>query len=324
MKSSLRLSVLMILVVYVPPLQYAFAQSYPSKPIRLIVPLAPGGGADIMARAVGQKLAANMGVPVVVDNRPGGATMIGTEIVARAPADGYTLVMATSSHAINPSLYLKIPFDPIKDFVAATLIATSPLVLAVHPSVPAKSVKELVALAKARPGKLNFASGGPAGIPHLAAELFKLMARIDLVHIPYKGMGPALIDLLGGQVDLLFSTPVASLPYVKSRKLRALAMTGTSRSPAFPDVPTVAETGYAGYEAGTWYALLAPAATPRDPINRLNSEVLKIIQAPEFRERLVSLGIEFVGSTPDAAIAYIKSEMAKWAKVIKQGNIRAD
>lgn len=324
MKSSLRLSVLMILVVYVPPLQYAFAQSYPSKPIRLIVPLAPGGGADIMARAVGQKLAANMGVPVVVDNRPGGATMIGTEIVARAPADGYTLVMATSSHAINPSLYLKIPFDPIKDFVAATLIATSPLVLAVHPSVPAKSVKELVALAKARPGKLNFASGGPAGIPHLAAELFKLMARIDLVHIPYKGMGPALIDLLGGQVDLLFSTPVASLPYVKSGKLRALAMTGTSRSPAFPDVPTVAETGYAGYEAGTWYALLAPAATPRDPINRLNSEVLKIIQAPEFRERLVSLGIEFVGSTPDAAIAYIKSEMAKWAKVIKQGNIRAD
>lgn len=299
-------------------------ESYPAKAIRLIVPLAPGGGGDIMARAIGQKLAENLRQPVIVDNRAGGATMIGTEIVARAPADGYTLVMATSSHAINPSLYPKIPFDPIKDFAAVTLIATSPLLLALHPSVPAKSVKELVDLAKARPGKLNFASGGPAGIPHLAAELFKLMARIDLVHIPYKGMGPALTDLLGGQVDLLFSTPVASLPYVRSGKLRGLAMTGIARSAAFPDIPTVAESGYAGYEAGTWYALLAPAATPREPINRLNTEVLKVIQVPELRERLVGLGVEFVGSMPDACIAYIKNEMAKWSKVIRQGNIRAD
>lgn len=300
------------------------SEAYPAKAIRVIVPLAPGGGGDIIARAVGQKLAENMRQPVVVDNRPGGATMIGTEIVARAAADGYTLVMATSSHAINPSLYPKIPFDPIRDFAAVTLIATSPLVLVLHPSVPAKSVKELVTLAKARTGKLNYASGGPAGIPHLAAELFKLMARIDLVHIPYKGMGPALTDLLGGQVDLLFSTPAASLPYVKRGRLRALAMTGAARSPAFPDIPTVAETGYPGYEAGTWYALLAPAGTPREPIQRLNSEVLKVIQMPALRQRLVGLGVEFVGSTPEACIAYIKNEMAKWAKVIKQENIRVD
>ena len=300
------------------------ASTYPDKAIRVVVPLAPGGGGDIIARAVGQRLAENLRQPVIVDNRAGGATMIGTELVARAPADGYTLVMATSSHAINPSLYPRIPFDPIKDFAAVSLIATSPLLLVLHPAIPAKTVQELVALAQSRPAKLNFASGGPAGIPHLAAELFKLMARIDLVHIPYKGMGLALTDLLGAQVDLLFSTPVASLPYVKTGRLRGLAGTGAARSPAFPDLPTVAETGYAGYEAGTWYALLAPAATPRQPINRLNAEVSKIIQVPDFRERLAGLGVEFVGGTPEACFATIKNEMAKWSQVIKQGNIRVD
>jgi tripartite-type tricarboxylate transporter receptor subunit TctC len=297
---------------------------YPNKAIRLIVPLAPGGGGDIMARAIGQRLTDNFRQSVIVDNRAGGATMIGTEIVARAPADGYTLVMATSSHAINPSLYPRLPFDPIKDFSAVTLIATSPLLLVLNPSLPAKTVKEFVALAQSRTAKLNFASGGPAGIPHLAAELFKMMAHVDLVHIPYKGMGLALTDLIGAQVDLLFSTPVASLPYVKSGRLRGIAGTGAVRSLAFPDIPTIAEAGYPGYEAGTWYALLAPAGTPRQAINRLNAEVLKIIQVPDLRERLADLGVEFVGSTPEACIESIKSELRKWSLVIKQSNIRAD
>lgn len=300
------------------------ASGYPARAIRLVVPIAAGGGGDIMARAVGQKLSENMGQPVVVDNRPGGSTIIGTEFVAKAAPDGYTLVLATSSHAINPALIPKIPFDPIKRFAAVTLFATSPLMLVVHPSVPAKSVKELVALAKKRPGKLNFASGGNAGLPHLAAELFKLMAGVDMAHIPYKGMGPALIEILGGQVDLLFSTPVASLPHVKNGKLQALAMTGPARSPATPGLPTVAESGYAGYEASAWYAILAPAAVPLERIDRLNREVQKIIQVSDFRERFAGLGVELVRTTPEECLAYIKSEMTKWSKVIKVASVRVD
>jgi len=302
----------------------AQAQTYPVKPIRLIVPLAPGGGADILSRSLAVPLSESLRQPVVVDNRPGGATMIGTELVAKSAPDGYTLVMASSSHAINPSLYPKTPFDPIKDFSAVTLIATSPMLLVVHPAVPAKTVKELAALAKSRPGKLNFASGGPAGIPHLAAELFKLMAGVDIVHVPYKGMGPALNELLGGQVDVLFSTPSASLPHVKTGKIRGLASTGAARSPAFPEFATIAESGYPGYEAGTWYALLAPAGTPHGALSRVNAETLQAIQVPAFRDRLTGLGVEFVGSTPEACLAYVRGEMTKWAKVVKAGNVRAE
>lgn len=301
----------------------ALAQSYPTKPIRLVVPLAPGGGGDLIARLIAQKISEPLGQSVVVDNRPGGSTIIGTELVARSQPDGYTLVMATSSHGINPSLY-KLPFDPVKDFTGVSFIATAPMMLTVHPNVPAKTVKELVAIAKANPGKLNYASSGTASIPHLAGELFNVSAGVKTVHIPYKGSGPALNDFLGGQVDMMFASPVPTIPHVKTGRLRAIAMASSKRSRAMPELPTVAESGFPGFEAATFYIVLGPANMPAPVVDKLSSEIIKASQLPDVRDRLSTEAAVVVGGTPQQAIAHIESEIARWAKVVKATGIKAN
>ena len=301
----------------------SIAQNFPAKPIRLVVPLAPGGGSDIVARLIAQKVSTAIGQPVVVDNRPGGSTMIGTEIVARAAPDGYTLVMATSSHGINPSLY-KLPFDPVRDFSGVAFVATTPLMLVVHPNVPARSVKELIAVAKARPGQLNYATAGSASIPHMASELFNIMAGVKTVHIPYKCSGPALNDLLSGQVDMMFASPIPALPFVKLGRLRAIAMTSAERSPAMPDLPTVMEAGVAGFEAGSYYIVLGPAHMPGAIVAKLNSEMLRAAQLPDLKDRMAAQGANVVGGTPQQAIAHIEKDIARWANVVKSAGITAN
>jgi tripartite-type tricarboxylate transporter receptor subunit TctC len=301
----------------------AGAQAYPIKPIRLIVPLAPGGGGDLVSRLLASRLAEHLGQTVIVDNRPGGSTIIGTELVARAQPDGYTLLMATSSHGINPSLY-KLPFDPIRDFTGISFFATSPMMLTVHPSVPATTVRELVALAQSRPGKLNFGSSGTASIVHLAGELLNTSANIKTIHIPYKGTGPALADLLGGQIDMMFASPVPTLPHVKSGKLRAIAMASLQRSPAIPELPTLAESGLPGFEAATYYIVLGPANLPAPIVSRLSSEITKVARQTDVRERLVLEGATVVGGTPQDAIAHIELEIVRWTKVVKAAGIKAN
>ncbi len=301
----------------------ALAQSYPAKPIRLVVPLAPGGGGDLVARLIAQKISEPLGQTVLVDNRPGGSTIIGTEIVARSPPDGYTLVMATSSHGINPSLY-KLPFDPVKDFTGVCFFATAAMMLTVHPNVPAKTVKELIAVAKANPGKLNYASSGTASIPHLAGELFNVSAGVKTVHIPYKGSGPALNDLLGGQVDMMFASPVPTIPQVKAGRLRAIAMASSQRSRAMPELPTVAESGLPGFEAASYYVILGPANMPAAIVSKLSGEMIKASQLPDVRERLSVDGAVIVGGTPQQATAHIESEIARWSKVVKAAGIKLD
>ncbi|MGZ5118271.1 MAG: tripartite tricarboxylate transporter substrate binding protein [Burkholderiales bacterium] len=299
------------------------AQSFPTKPVRLVVPLAPGGGGDIVARIIGQKISEPLGQPVIVDNRPGGSTIIGTELVARSAPDGYTLVMATSSHGINPSLY-KLPFDPIKDFTPVCFFATSPMMLTVHPNVPAKTVKDLIAVAKANPGKLNYASSGTASIVHLAGELFNVSAGVQTVHIPYKGTGPALNDLLSGQIDMMFASPVPTIPHVKAGKLRAIAMASTQRSPAMPELPTVAEGGIPGFEAATYFIVLGPANMPAAVVSKLNGEMIKAAQLSDVKDRLSTQGATVVGGTPQQALAHIETEIARWAKVVKAAGVKAD
>ncbi len=301
----------------------ALAQSFPTKSIRLVVPLAPGGGGDLVARMIAQKISEPLGQPVIVDNRPGGSTIIGTELVARSAPDGYTLVMATSSHGINPSLY-KLPFDPVKDFTGVAFIATSPMMLTVHPNVPAKTVKELIAVAKTNPGKLNFASSGTASIVHLAGELFNLQAGIKTVHIPYKGTGPALNDLLGGQVDMMFASPVPTIPHVRSGRLRAIAMASAERSPAMLDLPTIAEAGLPGFEAATYFIVLGPAGVASAVVSKLNTEIVKAARSPDLKDKLSSQGAIIVGGTAQQAIGHIKSEIARWAKVVKSAGIKAE
>jgi tripartite-type tricarboxylate transporter receptor subunit TctC len=303
----------------------AAAQDYPSKPIRLIVPFPPGGGNDTMARTVGHQLTAALGQQVVIDNRAGAGGIIGAETAAKAAPDGYTLFLGgVGSHGINPNLHAKLAYDPVRDFAPVTLIASAPLILVVHPSVPAKSVKELIQLAKAKPGQLNFASNGAGGSSHLAAEMFKMMTATAMVHVPYKGLSPALTDLLSGQVQLMFSSTVAILPQVRAGRLRSLALTAAKRSPALPDVPTVAESGVAGYETASWYGVLAPAGTPQPIVDRLNREIVRIVQLPEVRERLAAEGAEPVGNSPEEFAAHIKRELARWAKVIRQARIQPD
>lgn len=301
----------------------AVAQSYPTKPIRLIVPLAPGGGGDLVSRMIAQKITEPLGQPVLVDNRPGGSTIIGTELVVRAAPDGYTLVMATSSHGINPSMY-KLPFDPVNDFTGIAFIATAPMMLTVHPNVPAKTVKDLVSIAKANPGKLNFASSGTASIVHLAGELFNLTAGVKTIHIPYKGSGPALTDLLGGQVDMMFASPVPTIPHVKAGRLRAIAFASAGRSTALPDLPTIAEAGFPGFEAGTFFIVLGPANMPREIASRLTGAIVKASQLPDVRERLSNEAAIVVGGGGEQAIAHLRSEIGRWSKVIKGAGIKAN
>jgi tripartite-type tricarboxylate transporter receptor subunit TctC len=300
----------------------AHAQQYPSKPIRFIVPFPPGGGNDTIARMIGQRLTAATGQQVIVDNRPGAGGAIGAEAAARAAADGYTMFLAgVATHGINPNLRRKLPYDPVRDFDAVTLIASAPLLVVVHPSLPVKSVKDLIALARTRPDQVNYASNGNGSSSHLAVEMFRMMTGTRMVHIPYKGLSSALTDLLSGEVQMMFSSAVAMLPHVKAGRLRAVAMTGGKRSSVIPDIPTVAEAGVPGYETGSWYGVVVPAGTPRPAIDRLAQEIGAIVKSAEINKRLVSEAVIPVGSTPQEFDAHIKQELARWAKVIKAARL---
>jgi len=303
----------------------AEAQSWPQKPIRLVVPFPAGGPADVAARMLAQKMNEDWGQPVIVDNRPGAGGNIGADFVAKSPPDGYTIVMgAVSTHAINVTLYSKLPYDPIKDFAPITLITSVPNVLVVHPSVPARNVKELIALAKARPGALNFASGSTGSAGHLAGELFKAMAHVDMVHIPYKGAAPAVVDLMAGQVSLMFDNLASALPNIRAGRVRALAVTTLRRSPMLPELPTISEAGLRGFDVATWFGVLAPAGTPPEIVTKLNAEIVRILRTPEMKERLATLGAEPVGNKPEEFAAFIKAEIPKYARVIKASGARAD
>ena len=298
---------------------------YPTRPVRFIVPFAPGGSTDTLARTLAQRLTDALGQQVVVDNRSGGNGNIGTEIVARAVPDGHTIVLGYIANlGIGPSLYAKLPFDPVKDFAPVTLLAVAPNILVAHPSLPVKNVRELVAYAKANPQKVNYASAAVASLGHLAGELLNSSAGIRMQHVPYKGSGQAVIDLLAGQVQIMFSGMSSVMPHIKAGKLRPLAVTGAQRSPATPEVPTIAEAGYPGFEASAWYSVMAPAGTSKTVVMRLNGEILRALKIPEVKERLENVGFELVGSSPDECGAYIRNEIVKWAKVVKASGIKAE
>lgn len=300
------------------------AGKYPDKPIRFIVAFPPGGSSDILARAIGQKLAEKVQQSVVVDNRPGGGSIIGTGIAAKAAPDGYTILLVASSFVINPSIHSKLPYDVIGDFVPISLVARVPLVLLINPSTPAKSVGQLIALAKSRPGQLNFGSGGVGTSPHLAGELFKSLAGISIVHVPYRGANLALADLLGGRVQLVFANMPVAMSQIKSANLRPLAVTDSKRLTALPRVPTLAEAGVPEYEAVAWYGVVGPAGIPRGIITRLNMEFVKILDMPDIKERLASDGAEPFSSTLDEFATLIKTEIVKWADVVKKSGAAID
>jgi tripartite-type tricarboxylate transporter receptor subunit TctC len=303
---------------------FAQAQNYPTKPIRLIVPFAPGGGTDITARAIALKLTEAWGQTVVPDNRTGANGTIGVDIAAKSAPDGYTLTMISSSHSVNVSLYKKLPYDLIKDLSPITQATTQPYALVVHPSVPAKSVKELIALAKAKPGTLNYGSSGNGGLSHLSGALFSSLAGINITHIPYKGGAPAMTDVIAGQIQMLFSTILQSHAHIKAGRLRPLAVTTAKRSAAAPELPTMREAGVPGYEVAGWYGILAPAKTPQPIIAKLNHEIVRILHTDELKDRLSADGSEPVGSTPEQFGAHIKSEVAKWSKVVNEAKIRTE
>ena len=302
----------------------ALAQGFPSKAVRIIVAFPPGGGVDIVARAMGPKLTEIWGQPIVVDNRPGASGVIGTEAAVRSAPDGHTLFFGTLGNlTANQYLYPKMPVDPLRDLTPVTQVVAVHFVMVSHPSLPARNVKELIALAKARPGQINYSSSGPGGAPHLGAELFKSMAQVGLTHIPYKGSGPSFVDLLAGQVSLTCDSLLQSLPYIKAGRLRALAVLGGKRSPLLPEIPTVGET-VRGYELTNWFGMTVPAGTPRDLVNRLYGDLSKVLQQADFRERIVNMGADVIGSTPEQFGAFMKTESAKWGKVIKEANIKAE
>ena len=322
--NSRTLARLLLAVMLIAP-AYARAQTYPTKPIRFVVPFAPGGSTDTLARVLGVKLSDSLGQQVVIDNRMGANGNIGMEIVARAPPDGHTIVLGYIANvAIGPSLYDKLPFDPVQDYEHVTLLATSPNVLVAHPSVKATSMKDLIALAKTQPGKLNYASASVASVGHLTGELINQLAGIKMTHVAYKGSGQAVTDLLGGHIQLMYSGFSSTLPHIKSGKLRAIAQTGEKRSPALPDVPTIAESGFPKFEATAWYGVHAPAKTPKPLVARLNSEFVKALKLPDVRERLGSLGFEIAGSTPEQYASYIRSEIKKWEKVVKASGAKPE
>ena len=306
------------------PLAATAQGAYPNKPIRMIVPYPPGGPTDVLGRIVAQKLSESLGQQVVVENRPGASGMIGSEIVAKAAPDGYTLLANASIHVINPSLYPKMNFDALRDFAPVSLIAQVPLILVVNPNLPVKSVQELIALGKAQPNLLNFGSSGNAAAPHLAGESFKIATGVQMQHVPYKGSAPALTDLIGGQVQLIFDSMPSAMPHVKSGKIRALAVTTARRSPTVPDLPTIAESGVPGFDISTWYGVWAPAGTPREIVNKVAAEMAKALQQPAVRERLAALGAEPVGNTPEEFAAYCQSELAKWSKIVRESGAKAD
>ena len=299
------------------------AQTYPTKPIRIVVPFAPGGPNDILARVLGQKLTDSWGRQVIIDNRPGGGTIIATELAARASPDGYTLLMVSTSHAVNPSLIKKLPYDTLRDFAPVVQLTSSPNVLVVNPAVPAASVRELIALARIRPGEINYASGGSGSATHLAGALLCIMGGVNMTHIPYKGAVPATVDLLSGAITWMFGTIQPTLPYIKAGRLRAIAVSGAKRAPALPDVPTVGET-LRGFEAASWYGLFTAAQTPREVVMRLNRESARILDTAEMREYLQREGAEPAAGTPEEFGAHFRAEMVKWAKVIREAGIKPD
>jgi tripartite-type tricarboxylate transporter receptor subunit TctC len=302
----------------------SYGEDYPAKPVRLVVPLSPGGPADTIARLVATRLSEKLGQTVVVDNRAGGSTIIGTEIVAHALPDGYTLLMITTTHAINPGVFRKLPFDMVKDFAPITMTATAPFVLVVQPQMQAKTVKELIALAQKRPGELNYGTSGAGSSMHLTAELFSSVAKISMTHVPYKGAGPALTDLLAGHIQVVFSSAVASLPHVTSGRLRGIAVTSLKRIAAAPSLPTVAEAGFAGFESSSWNGVMTPARTPRPVVDRLNKEIAAVLAMPAVRENLAREGAEPGGDAPAAFGAYLQSEIVKWAAVTKRIGVKPE
>jgi len=300
------------------------SNAYPTRPVRLIVPVPPGGSTDALARIIGVKLAASLGQQIVIDNRPGAGTNIGIGIAAKSTPDGHVLIIVASGFVVNPSLYAQVPYDPIKDFAPVTYIASAPSLLVEHPSVAAKTVKELVALIKGSSQKFNYASPGYGSAQHLAGELFRLNTGIDLTHVPFNGAGPAVIAVLGGQIQLSFASLPAVLPHVAAGKLRALAITTDKRSPAAPDVPTFIESGFPGVESDHLQGILAPAGTPRPIIDRLHSEIVKIVNAPDVRKQLIDLGFVPVANTPEEFAQIIKFQIGKWSKIVKDAGIRAE
>ena len=301
----------------------AVAQSYPTKPIRIIVGYPAGGPTDMIARTVAQKLSPALGQQVIVDNRPGASGMIGAELAVKAPPDGYTLLTVPVTYAVTPSVFPKMPYDAEKDLAPVALVAAAPFILVVHPTLPVKTVKDLIALAKSRPGQINYASASAGGMPHLAGELFNIMAGVKLTHIPYKGAAPATIDLLAGQVSLMFNNMLSAMPHVKSGKLRAVAVTSAKRSSAVPELPTVAET-IPGFEASGWYGAFAPAATPREIIAKLNGEINRLMRQPDVAQRFAGDGVEAVTMTPAEFGTYLHSEIVKWGKVVKISGATVD
>jgi len=303
---------------------FLLGKDFPTRPVRMVVPVPPGGGLDVLARALSIKMSELMGQTLVVDNRTGASTNIGSDIVAKAPGDGYTLLINTIPLVVNPTLFAKLPFDVEKDFAPISLVAATPAVLVVNSVVPAKSIKELIALAKSKPGKLNYASTGNGTNLHVAAELFKHLSGTSIVHVAYQGVGQALTAVLGGESDMSFVVPITVMSYVSTGKLRALAITSAKRSPVLPDIPTIAEAGVPGYEFSSWYGILAPGTTPPNVVASLNSYIVKAARSPEVTERLTREGAEVIAGTPEQFKAYLRSEMAKWPAVLKSTGIRAD
>jgi tripartite-type tricarboxylate transporter receptor subunit TctC len=302
----------------------AQTQKYPSRPIKMIVPVPPGSGTDLIARAIGQKMSERMGVPVIVENRPGASAAIGTDALAKSPADGYTIMTGYTVHATNPIFNSKLPYDTLRDTAPIVYLCYIPLVLDVHPSVPVNSVQELIDLARSQPGRLSYASGGAGAGAHLSGELFRILTKTDVVHIPYKGNAPALADLLGGQVHMMFDIVTTSLPHIRAGKLRGLAVTSARRSSLAPELPTMIEAGLPGFEVVGWYMLFAPAGTPKEIMAVLNAEANRAIKDPEVGAKLGSQGVEWVGGTTEQADAFLRSEMARWGKIARETGMKAD
>lgn len=325
----MRLTTAVIIAIGLGAASLGYAQSpaanYPAKPIRMISPFAPGGSTDTIARIIGQRMTETWGQPVIVENRPGAGGTIAADLLVKAPPNGYLLLLSSvSAHAIGPAMSSKIPYDPIRDFAAVSQVASGHNVLVVHPSLPAKSVRDLIAFAKAKPGQITFSSAGSGTTTHLAAELFKSMTQTDMLHVPYKGGGPASLAVMTGEVSVFFGSIAPVLRQVKAGRVRVLAVTGSQRATAIPDVPTVSEVGVPGYEMNSWYGVLAPAATPQDIVNKAGAEIARIVKLPQVRERLSHEGLEPAGTTPQEFAAYIKAEVAKWTRVVRTAGIKVE
>ena len=318
---ALHLAVIAMLSAMLPAM--VIAQTYPHKPIRFVVPFGVGGPGDAIGRMIGRQLTESLGQPVVIDNRSGATTIIGTELTAKSLPDGYTLLLISTTHAVNPGLFPKLPYDPIKDFSPVTLITATPFMLGIHPSVAAHSVSEFVAIARNKPGSLNYGSSGAGSSIHLTTELLKAAANIQMTHVPYKGSGPAFIDLIGGQIQMLFSSTVSTMPHVKSGKVRGLAITSLKRAPALPEIPTIAES-YPGFESSSWFGMLVPAKTPPAVIDRLLKDTRAALKSPDVHQSLLSQGAEPGGQSPAEFGAYFQAEIRKWAKVIKSAGIKLE